>query len=119
MMIASGPVQHVPTLVSIYELGLNEWYRVAEFRLNAKGSVELRLCNGSSCPLALHWYREGIETPATVPLVTAADGPEFMRALLRPFLMSYCRIVDESPRPAGQSETGSPQQWRHRPVGTA
>ncbi|MEV6072970.1 hypothetical protein AB0L82_41040 [Nocardia sp. NPDC052001] len=118
-MIPSSPVQHIPTLVSIYELGLNEWYRVAEFRLNAQGSVELRLHNGSACPLALHWYREGIETPATVPPVTAADGPDFMRALLRPFLMSYCRIVDESPRPAIHPGADSPQRWQHHRVGTA
>ncbi|WP_067566601.1 hypothetical protein [Nocardia acidivorans] len=110
-MITAHPAARVPTLVSIYELGLNQWYRVAEFRLNAEGSVELRLCNGSSCPLALHWYREGIETPATAPPVTAADGPAFMRALLRPFLLSYCRIVDESSTPAGQQGSCSPQRW--------
>lgn len=117
-MITRSPAHHSPTLVSIYELGLNQWYRVAEFRLNTQGSVELRLCNGSSCPLALHWYREGIETPATAPLVTAADGPAFMRALLRPFRMSYCRIVDESPTPAEQPGSGSPQRWRYRRAGT-
>ncbi|WP_330179408.1 hypothetical protein OHB26_23415 [Nocardia sp. NBC_01503] len=117
-MITASPARRVPTFVSIYERGLNQWYRVAEFRLNAQGSVELRLCNGSPCPLAVHWYREGIETPATEPLVTAADGPAFMRALLRPFALSYCRIVDESSTPAGQPGSGSPQQWRHPHAGT-
>ncbi|MFF2554700.1 hypothetical protein ACFVUS_27115 [Nocardia sp. NPDC058058] len=104
---------YTPTVVSIYELDLREWYRVAEFRLTTKDSVELTLFSDSNCPLALHWYRHGIETPATEPLVTCANGPEFMRALLRPFQMSYCQLVDESPGRTNVSESVTPQWWQY------
>ncbi|WP_327146945.1 hypothetical protein [Nocardia sp. NBC_01327] len=90
-----------PNLVAVYELGLSEWKRVAEFRLTEQETVELILFDGSRCPLAVHWYRAGIETPAWEPLVTSSEGPAFMRALLRPFQMTYCRIVDESLSGAG------------------
>ncbi|MFC7428634.1 hypothetical protein [Nocardia tengchongensis] len=84
-------------MVAVYELDGNDgWERVAEFRLSAANVVELFLFGERRCPLALHWYRAGIETPATAPPVTVSDGPRFMRALLRPYQMSYCRLVDES-----------------------
>ncbi|GAB2559242.1 hypothetical protein [Nocardia heshunensis] len=86
-----------PTLVAVYQLdGCDAWQRVAEFRLSETGTVDVTVTDDHECPLALHWYREGIETPAVLPPVTISDGPAFMRALLRPYRMNYCRLVDES-----------------------
>ncbi|MFJ9370096.1 hypothetical protein ACIRRA_37540 [Nocardia sp. NPDC101769] len=97
MSAEMGPTTVTPTLVAVYELdGRDAWQRVAEFRLSETGTVELTVTEDPGCPLALHWYREGIETPAVLPPVTISDGPAFMRALLRPYRMNYCRLVDES-----------------------
>lgn len=87
-----------PTLVAIYQHLGTKWERVAEFRLTTATSVELNLLGHTPCPLAQHWYNDGIDLPASTRDILPAHGPEFMRALLTPFHMSYYRIVDESPR---------------------
>lgn len=85
-----------PNLVAIYELVSDGYVRVAEFQLTQDGTVTLTLSDSDGCPLAQGWYAEGVEKLNEVGHVTVDDGAAFMRALLQPFRMSYCRVVDES-----------------------
>lgn len=95
-----------PTRVAIYELTTAGEERVAEFRRTA-GTVELTLSEPDVCPLAQDWYAKGIRIPGNPKPITTDDAPAFMRALLQPFRLSYCRIVDESdPNPTPWSVAG-------------
>ncbi|MFQ6397117.1 hypothetical protein ACLMAJ_27110 [Nocardia sp. KC 131] len=87
----------------MYEIVGSEPQRVAEFRLTADGSAELTLSDEQGCPLAERWYNDGIKLLDEAEYAMAANGPAFMRALLQPFRMSYCFIVDES--------STSPSPW--------
>lgn len=97
-----------PTSVAIYELVGSRYQRVAEFHLTCADSVELTLSRPDGCPMARRWFRQGIRVPGTAEPVSADDGPAFMRALLSPRRLSYCRIVDETPHRAESGAPGNP-----------
>ncbi|MGW5383818.1 hypothetical protein [Nocardia sp. NPDC003963] len=95
-----------PTVVAVYELVGGTAQRVAEFRVAESGKVELTLAEPGGCPLAQEWFEDGIRVPGRSEPVRAADGPDFLRAALRPRQMSFCRVVDES-RGAATAPEGS------------
>lgn len=90
-----------PTVVAVYELVVMRYRRVAEFRLTPTGTVELTPAETDGCPMARRWFRNGLSVPGTAQTVTVRDGPDFLRALLLLRGLTYCRVVDESPGPAG------------------
>ncbi|MEV3959888.1 hypothetical protein AB0M34_03165 [Nocardia sp. NPDC050193] len=85
-----------PTVIAIYELVATGFLRVAEFRLGSAGVVELTLTEPGGCPLARHWFEEGIATADRQRLCTPADGADFLSAVLRAPVVTYTRIVNES-----------------------
>ncbi|WP_280421887.1 hypothetical protein [Nocardia carnea] len=97
-----------PTSVAIYELVGTRYQRVAQFRLTGTAAVELTLTRPDGCPMARRWLREGIRIPGVAEPATIHDGPAFMRALLAPRRLSYCRIVDETPGPAVSGAPAGP-----------
>ncbi|MEU7633275.1 hypothetical protein AB0C34_25395 [Nocardia sp. NPDC049220] len=100
-----------PTLVAVYELVAEGFQRVAEFRLSPQDQVALTLTDSEGCPQAEQWYHEGVEMLDDGRLVMPDEGPTFMHALLQPFRMSYCRIVDESGRDTPTESTITPTHW--------
>ncbi|MBF6241188.1 hypothetical protein [Nocardia otitidiscaviarum] len=95
-----------PTQLGVYEFVAGRPQRVAQFRLTTDDTVVLTLTDDLGCPQAQQWYDEGVEVQEG-PNVMPTAGPAFMRALLQPMRMSYCRLVDEShaasPRESGPS----------------
>ncbi|WP_280415972.1 hypothetical protein [Nocardia carnea] len=104
-MLSQNPA---PTSVAIYELVGSRYQRVAEFRLTRAATVELSLSRPDGCPMARRWFQQGIRVPGASAPAMADNGPAFMRALLSPRRLSYCRIVDESPGIAESTEPGEP-----------
>ncbi len=86
-----------PGIVAVYDLGSWAPRRVAEFRLDSQGHAELHILADEGCPLAAQWHRDGVEILGRRHHVPASDGPEFLRALLQPFGLSYYEFVDETP----------------------
>lgn len=87
-----------PTIVAVYELVATDFERVAEFRLTESGTVTLTLDEPDGCPLAQNWFDHGVRVPGRPEPVTPTAGHTFLEAVLQPRRMSYCRVVDESPR---------------------
>jgi len=96
-------VASVPTLIAVYDLGTWEPHRVAEFHLVGR-HAELVVIDPDRCGTAQRWYTQGVELLDSPRRILPEDGAAFMRALLQPFRLSYCRIVDESPprNPTGE-----------------
>jgi hypothetical protein len=88
-----------PTQLGVYEFVAGRPQRVAEFRLTTDNRVVLTMTDELGCPQAKQWYDEGVGVQEG-PNVMPTAGPAFMRALLQPMRMSYCRLVDESPATA-------------------
>lgn len=101
-----------PTVVAVYELVAGAALRVAEFRLDRSGSMQLILAEPDGCPLAREWFQEGIRVPGQTEPVRATDGPLFLRAALRPRQMSFCRVVDESPDTTDPQDAAPPSADR-------
>lgn len=90
--------EKVPTLIALYWWGSGDPVRVAEFRLNPEGRVELTVIDPREGRLAQEYYDHGVDFVSEERTVRPHDGPAFMRALLQPFRMTYYRFVDESAR---------------------
>ena len=68
--------------------------RVAEFRWQPGQAVSLTVLDPEWGALAQDFYDNGV--PVGAGRVSPEAGPEFMRALLQRFRMSYYKFVDES-----------------------
>jgi len=87
---------HVPTRVVLYTWGPGDRVPAAEFRYSPDEGVSLTIINPNWSRFAKELYEEGIMVPAERTLVMRTAGPDFMRALLQPWNMSYYAFVDES-----------------------
>ena len=85
------------SVVAVYELVGTQFERVAEFRLNASGVVDLMLAEPDGCPMAQEWFDKGLRLRGRSQPVTPQEGRAFLEAVLQPRRMSYCAVVDESP----------------------
>lgn len=85
-----------PNLVALYSWGSGDAARVAEFRLTPEGQVVLTVIDPLEGRVAQEYYDYGVDFVAEGRTVRPEDGPDFMRALLRPFQRTYYHFIDES-----------------------
>lgn len=86
--------EQVPTRVALYTSARHTSRRVAEFRWQPGQAVSLDILDPEWGALARDFYDNGV--PVGSGRVPPQAGPDFMRALLQRFRMSYYRFVDES-----------------------
>ncbi|MDG4789745.1 hypothetical protein O7626_28110 [Micromonospora sp. WMMD1102] len=86
--------EQAPTKVALYSFAQHTNRRVAEFRWQPGEAVSLTILDPEWAALARDFYNKGV--PAGPGRVSPETGPEFMRALLQRFRMSYYKFVDES-----------------------
>ncbi|MGC4815309.1 hypothetical protein ACLQ29_32810 [Micromonospora sp. DT228] len=86
--------EQVPTRVALYTSARHGNRRVAEFRWQPDQAVSLTVLDPDWSALAQDFHDNGV--PVGAERVPPEAGPEFMRALLQRFRMSYYRFVDES-----------------------
>ncbi|GAA3736947.1 hypothetical protein [Micromonospora maritima] len=86
--------EQAPTRVGLYTFAQHTSRRVAEFRWEPGRAVTLDVLDPEWGALAQDFYDNGV--PAGPERVRPETGPEFMRALLQRFRMSYYKFVDES-----------------------
>ncbi|MET0419776.1 MAG: hypothetical protein ABW022_27480 [Actinoplanes sp.] len=82
------------TRVALYTFAQHTNRRVAEFRWQPGQAVSLTVLDPEWGALAQDFYDNGV--PVGAGRVSPEAGPEFMRALLQRFRMSYYKFVDES-----------------------
>ncbi|MEU8181129.1 hypothetical protein AB0B85_01290 [Micromonospora sp. NPDC049044] len=86
--------EQAPTRVALYSFAQHTNRRVAEFRWQPGQPVSLDILDPQWGALARDFYDNGV--PAGPDRVLPQSGPDFMRALLQRFRMSYYKFVDES-----------------------
>jgi hypothetical protein len=87
-----------PTRVVQYAYVTGRPQAAAEFRWSPETGVTLTVIDPVEGEIARGYYERGVPFEAERRLVSASEGPAFMRALIQPSRSSFTRFVDESQR---------------------
>ncbi|MBF9131859.1 hypothetical protein I0C86_23250 [Plantactinospora sp. S1510] len=101
----AGMTEQALTRVALYTFARHDKRRVAEFRWQPGQAVSLTVLDPEWSAPAQDFYDNGV--PVGAGRVPPEAGPEFMRALLQRFRMSYYKFVDESDGAGGPSQGAS------------
>ncbi len=82
-------------VISLHAVTAGKTVRAAEFRWSPGNDVTLTVMDPRWGSLAQHYYDHGVPDRASLTAVDRAAGAEFMSALARLQLGSYCHLIVE------------------------